>query len=637
MVLCNIFLEEGIYIKKAVSLFLALVMIIALSPATPSKAAPFPVSKGIQPMPFNRYYQSYSGCHYYSTGGGYSGYNYEGIEGYVLSVPLPNTIPLYMCSKLTYLYTTNESEYGNLLKNYGFYDHGIVGYVKPADSSSINTTVMYRWYNDEVGHDGDFEDHFYTISPENIGIVYPQYHYEGKAFSVWKSDEALASLSLSTALGGETYTAGSKIDVTWQGTANIDSVDIYLSTDSGDTWNKVDNTKNTGTYSLQIPKGLVSNFCRIKIEWDLRSYYGNVIDTVYSYSGADFKIVNPPASNDKIILPKDAGFNLTVPIVSAPTNLTGDYDGKVVSLSWSDNAAVETAYIIERKSASSAISMFSKIATLPANSKSYVDTTAVSNSSYVYRVKAAAKILESPYSNEVSIKTLALRRSSLTSSSPQAPAGLTAALSGNYAALSWSYGSSTITGFKIERKEGSGSFVQIGLTAPESKSYTDSGLKGTTKYTYRVIAYAGANSAPSNEASITTLSSTVISFTIGNSIYKVNGTPVQMDVTPATIFDRVMLPVKYVCDPIGATYSWNEAEESVTINKGSTSIKLYVGNNTAILNGQPIMIDSNNPLVVPVIVPPGRTLMPFRFICEKLGGTVAWDDPTQTATATFSA
>ena len=61
------------------------------------------------------------------------------------------------------------------------------------------------------------------------------------------------------------------------------------------------------------------------------------------------------------------------------------------------------------------------------------------------------------------------------------------------------------SGFTVERRTGSGGYVQVARVGPNATSYTDGGLARRTTYTYRVRAYNTAgDSAYSNEASGTT-------------------------------------------------------------------------------------------------------------------------------------
>jgi len=73
--------------------------------------------------------------------------------------------------------------------------------------------------------------------------------------------------------------------------------------------------------------------------------------------------------------------------------------------------------------------------------------------------------------------------------------------------LSWIDNSSDETGFKIERKTGTGgTYAEITSVGANVTSYTDSSLTNSTTYCYRVRAFnASGNSAYSNTAGARTL------------------------------------------------------------------------------------------------------------------------------------
>jgi transcriptional regulator CtsR len=90
---------------------------------------------------------------------------------------------------------------------------------------------------------------------------------------------------------------------------------------------------------------------------------------------------------------------------------------------------------------------------------------------------------------------------------PNAPSDLIATpISSSQINLTWQDNSDNETGFKIERKTGSGSYSQIATIGAGVTSYSNTGLTTSTTYYYRVRAYSAAgDSAYSNEASATTL------------------------------------------------------------------------------------------------------------------------------------
>jgi len=99
---------------------------------------------------------------------------------------------------------------------------------------------------------------------------------------------------------------------------------------------------------------------------------------------------------------------------------------------------------------------------------------------------------------------------------PNSPTSLSAVLfSATQVDLSWTDNSTNETGFKIDRKIGSGQWLNIGTVGANLVSYSDLGLTINTTYTYRVYAYnsAGNSSSYSNEVSITTVSVPLITTT----------------------------------------------------------------------------------------------------------------------------
>ena len=72
--------------------------------------------------------------------------------------------------------------------------------------------------------------------------------------------------------------------------------------------------------------------------------------------------------------------------------------------------------------------------------------------------------------------------------------------------LSWTDKSNNETGFKIERKTGTGSYVIVGTIDSNLSTFTNTELVPNTTYTYRVSSFNtfGNSSTYSNEISLTT-------------------------------------------------------------------------------------------------------------------------------------
>lgn len=96
---------------------------------------------------------------------------------------------------------------------------------------------------------------------------------------------------------------------------------------------------------------------------------------------------------------------------------------------------------------------------------------------------------------------------STTAIIPLAPTNLAESILSNQIILTWLDNSTNETGFKIERKTGSGAWSEIGSVNTNIYTYTDASVNYGTTYTYRVYAFnsSGNSLNYSNEITITTL------------------------------------------------------------------------------------------------------------------------------------
>ncbi len=125
--------------------------------------------------------------------------------------------------------------------------------------------------------------------------------------------------------------------------------------------------------------------------------------------------------------------------------------------------------------------------------------------------------------------------------------------------------------------------------------------------------------------------SNTLRFYVGETEFYVNDIQGNMDTVPIIQHSRTLLPVRYAAEPLGAVPEWNPEEQKVTITLGGKVLELWIGNNTARINGVSIPIDAENPNVKPIIVS-GRTMVPLCFIGEALGCEVQWKQELQEAT-----
>lgn len=205
---------------------------------------------------------------------------------------------------------------------------------------------------------------------------------------------------------------------------------------------------------------------------------------------------------------QDGASNVLTGLVSdlgVPANLTATVVSQTrVDLSWRDGSSNETAFAVERRLG--ATGAWAPLTSVPAPDSGgtggvvrYSDTTAAAGAENAYRVRATGPPGVSAWSNEAAVTTPPLP--------PAAPTGLTLIVrSQTQIDLSWRDNSATETGFKIERKSGTGGFFQIAVTGPNVTAFSSTGLAAATEYTFRVRATnTGGDSGYANEVTAATL------------------------------------------------------------------------------------------------------------------------------------
>ena len=101
----------------------------------------------------------------------------------------------------------------------------------------------------------------------------------------------------------------------------------------------------------------------------------------------------------------------------------------------------------------------------------------------------------------------------------------------------------------------------------------------------------------------------------------------QIDAAPFIDEDswRTLVPVRFVSENMGLRIDWNGQTREVTITSPEKQIILKIDSKDVIIRDfstgkeQKITID-----VAPRIIPPGRTVVPLRFISETMGMEVRW-------------
>ena len=178
----------------------------------------------------------------------------------------------------------------------------------------------------------------------------------------------------------------------------------------------------------------------------------------------------------------------TAPGTPVPTVVSSSQ----INLTWpvaTDNVAV-TGYLVER-CAGTGCTTFAQVGT--PTTASFNDTGLTGSTPYNYRVRATdAATNLGPYSAVASATTQAAP----DTQAPTAPGTpVLTVVSSNRIDLTWPAATDNVavTGYRLERCTGAGCSTFAQVAAPATTSFSDTGLGGSTSYSYRVRATDAAN------------------------------------------------------------------------------------------------------------------------------------------------
>lgn len=225
---------------------------------------------------------------------------------------------------------------------------------------------------------------------------------------------------------------------------------------------------------------------------------------------------------------------------------------------------------------------------------------------------------------------------------PSPPSALTAQATGSdEIVLNWTDNSNNEVGFELFRQTGTTGTMELLTTLnADVTTYPDAPLTPETTYYYQIRALNPAGeSAFSNVASATTpaevqAESMIMKFYAGSTQYLINGQTALLDTAPVAIENRIMLPIRYVVEPLGGTPAWDPNTKKATINCNGHVLILWLNQNTAMVDGVSKPIDDSNTAVMPLNAN-NRILMPLRFVGENLDCGVLWNGGVNEAVITY--
>jgi hypothetical protein len=187
---------------------------------------------------------------------------------------------------------------------------------------------------------------------------------------------------------------------------------------------------------------------------------------------------------------------------AAPTLLvTTAVTSAQVDLEWSDNSGNEDGFVVERSSDAGAT--WSQVGQTVTNVATFSDATVVPGNSYLYQVYAFNGNGNSAPSNSV--------QADVPNVAPADPIGLAATLvASTQVDLAWTDNSNNEDGFRIERSDNGGVWTEVGQTAANVATFSDTGLTPGSDYSYRVFAFNGVGDSvnPAGPIAVTTTTGT---------------------------------------------------------------------------------------------------------------------------------
>ncbi|WP_158606801.1 stalk domain-containing protein [Paenibacillus ginsengarvi] len=109
---------------------------------------------------------------------------------------------------------------------------------------------------------------------------------------------------------------------------------------------------------------------------------------------------------------------------------------------------------------------------------------------------------------------------------------------------------------------------------------------------------------------------------LANNGYKEIGIEIdgsKLDVVGLLVDGRTMVPMRAIFEKLQSDVKWDQETQSVTATKGSTIVKLTIGDVSTEVNTNIKTLD------VPPMLIEGKTFVPLRFVSESLGAKVDYD------------
>ena len=122
-----------------------------------------------------------------------------------------------------------------------------------------------------------------------------------------------------------------------------------------------------------------------------------------------------------------------------------------------------------------------------------------------------------------------------------------------------------------------------------------------------------------------------IEFSVGDDTLIINGNPVQVEKPYVVGVGVTLVPIRVITEAFGAKVDWEGETKTVKVDYPGVNIVLRIGDITAEVNGR-----AETLLAAPELTANGYTMIPLRFISENFGADVSYDNETARIKVTLS-
>lgn len=124
-------------------------------------------------------------------------------------------------------------------------------------------------------------------------------------------------------------------------------------------------------------------------------------------------------------------------------------------------------------------------------------------------------------------------------------------------------------------------------------TYTDTRVLNGTTYYYKVVAVRPdlTEGTASNEVAATPGGRVQIRLQVGNRTATVNGQATVLDVAPSLVQERTVVPFRFIGEALGADIVWVGEERKIIMVLGQRELVLWIDRNHAVLNGRELALD----------------------------------------------